>query len=792
MPATAKAGWNSATGEGLAGEALAWLDPQFEGEAAGPAEAWQSEQPSAAGAVKPLLGGKLWTARLAGTKVTTFACPAALGQAQIEVLVYVHGMLGVCGWPRGMEGLIATPATCLAHHVVASGRPLVLVVPEFQDVASKGKWGTHGLQNPVSLQRLIDACLGEAGRRLGGAAPVARTVLVAGHSRAYDILYPLIRSLAKASAPGAALAALSEIWMIDASYPTWGGCYPAAEIEQLASARPGLKVKIVYRKGANTDVFKGKPAGGAAIRMPINPCVDHCHVPPCALPALLSGANAVTILANEDAPAESWAPDEAYDEQWAAPLLPERELYLGEQAGAGESEADYLASPAFETSEAGWGGAGEDEYSESPELEGEDEDPIFEAELTEAQAQDYERFGKFKDNFAGKDEKARKATFEDVYEMLKSHFGSIDNAITYYKEEVEFVDFYSRYQLEAHGSTLKARLNLAKALIAAEPKLNDVLTGRRFSVGGFVIRRNRNSKTRLSKHSLAQAIDIDANLNPNLNERAPVRAMCAISGEGFYLGEFAAQVIKGGKALDLLPFIRRMRTASDTFKAAFVTRDSVEAAMQAYVFGGGEQRAAFDPAKTFALVPHVQAIVESSGKARIEKAAALRSALTPIWKNVAVMGERRIAEAGEVKAGAVKAGPKALTAGWALMKQMRVDRSNLEIRRRKSVTGLTGAALEAKMAAMFEEDLRREVNWVSDTLTEIWLCYRDSFPKRGVEGGDRKQPRSEGNRGTIAANGYFNLPPELVAALAGSDGGGLRWLGVSKVKDMMHFEFPEP
>jgi hypothetical protein len=38
-------------------------------------------------------------------------------------------------------------------------------------------------------------------------------------------------------------------------------------------------------------------------------------------------------------------------------------------------------------------------------------------------------------------------------------------------------------------------------------------------------------------------------------------------------------------------------------------------------------------------------------------------------------------------------------------------------------------------------------------------------------------------------HGFFNLPPELVAALVADDGGGLRWLGShAGTKDYMHFE----
>ncbi|MGO7301406.1 hypothetical protein ACCS72_33960 [Rhizobium ruizarguesonis] len=48
------------------------------------------------------------------------------------------------------------------------------------------------------------------------------------------------------------------------------------------------------------------------------------------------------------------------------------------------------------------------------------------------------------------------------------------------------------------------------------------------------------------------------------------------------------------------------------------------------------------------------------------------------------------------------------------------------------------------------------------------------------------------NDATLAHFGFFNHAPELVAALASSDGAGLRWLGASNgTKDYMHFElFP--
>jgi len=45
----------------------------------------------------------------------------------------------------------------------------------------------------------------------------------------------------------------------------------------------------------------------------------------------------------------------------------------------------------------------------------------------------------------------------------------------------------------------------------------------------------------------------------------------------------------------------------------------------------------------------------------------------------------------------------------------------------------------------------------------------------------------------IAASGFMSVPPEVVAALSGSDAGDLRWLGMMSgaIKDYMHFELRE-
>ena len=70
-----------------------------------------------------------------------------------------------------------------------------------------------------------------------------------------------------------------------------------------------------------------------------------------------------------------------------------------------------------------------------------------------------------------------------------------------------------------------------------------------------------------------------------------------------------------------------------------------------------------------------------------------------------------------------------------------------------------------------------------EILQTVGTAYRTSFGKKGA----RVAANTEGTAGSVAAHGFVNLPPALVAALTGSDAGGLTWLGTAN-QDFMHFE----
>jgi hypothetical protein len=341
---------------------------------------------------------------------------------------------------------------------------------------------------------------------------------------------------------------------------------------------------------------------------------------------------------------------------------------------------------------------------------------------------------------------------------------------------------------------MRDALTAAGRLIAATPALAQPFAGRKFSIGGFNIRRNANAKGVLSNHSFGTAIDIDAALNPNLSGRTPARAIVALSGEAFYLGEATMRIRQGGTATELVQFIARLRQASDVFKNAFATRAAVETAMQHYLFSGrgGEPAPFVAPSAGIAVVPLVESLAAATGKQKAAQRQALAATLLSMASDLPVLARRRVIETAE--AVAVK---KKFKDSIAKLKALRAELAAQDARWAKR--GLDPrspvAAFKAapEIAAERTVRLQRDINSTIEALLEIWMCFVESFepndvPKKGIKKGERLRARTEGTRGSIAANGFFSLPPELVAALIGSDGGNLQWLGVERVKDMMHFQ----
>ena len=165
-------------------------------------------------------------------------------------MLYVHGLLSPCGAPRVVpEGLVSAAPFALGKIVAESARPMILVVPRFQP-GNDRSWSSHRLDRPGAINALFAEVLAETGRRLNRATPAIDQLIVAGHSRAFGILYPLARASASPELGKGALARLSRIWVFDATYgtPPIAAFESSDEGETRARGRNRLPREIGHRQ----------------------------------------------------------------------------------------------------------------------------------------------------------------------------------------------------------------------------------------------------------------------------------------------------------------------------------------------------------------------------------------------------------------------------------------------------------------------------------------------------------------------------------------------------------------
>lgn len=241
------------------------------------------------------LGGKLWTfqASTLPLPVAVFCPPAASGRGEVDVLLYAHGLLNGCERPRSLpDGLITGSPFRLGAAVAASNRPIVLVVPllDWNQPGGRKAFGPahprwHALAQPAHLNAVVAQVLSELARVQSSRPPALGRLVIAGHSRAYDFLEPLAHLHADAQMQQGALARLSEVWSLDATYAGSPSRWQA-----WLAAHPQLRASVFYRPGTRTaaigDAFyKARSEALNVVRV----TEGHCAVPARRLPGLLAG-----------------------------------------------------------------------------------------------------------------------------------------------------------------------------------------------------------------------------------------------------------------------------------------------------------------------------------------------------------------------------------------------------------------------------------------------------------------------------------------------------------------------
>lgn len=347
------------------------------------------------------LDGKLWTfeSKILPMRVAVFCPRAAHSKQEVEVLVYAHGLLNGCPRPKSIpEGIITDAPFKLGEIVAASGRPIVLVVPYLdwanpggESVFGRARRNWHALGKPSYLNSLVAETLAELGRVQSIATPSLNNLVIAGHSRAYDLLEPLAHSHFDVQMQQGALARLSQVWALDSTY--------AGDVGKWRSwldAKPGLRIYVFYRPGSKTAGIGDKFYNQRSERLNVIRVKEgHCAVPSRRLPALLkppvssmdqesealederdryeadpeaegfdqeahsddAGAEFYDELHEASEPAEEYYEEDRFE--------PMDELGLGYQHLSGEPELDALAFEALGSDE-------EEAFDEGEEFEDED------------------------------------------------------------------------------------------------------------------------------------------------------------------------------------------------------------------------------------------------------------------------------------------------------------------------------------------------------------------------------------------------------------------------------------
>jgi LAS superfamily LD-carboxypeptidase LdcB len=291
-------------------------------------------------------GGNLWTFPSATlpNRVAVFVPKAALGATAVDVLVFAHGLLSGCKRPKRVPtGLVTDAPFELGRVVAESGRPVVLVVPLLDwgnpcggAVFGRGHERWHPLGEPAHLNSLVAEALAEVGQAQRLAAPSLGELVVAGHSRAYDVLEPLAAHRTDGAMQQGALARLTEVWAFDTTY---GG--DLAAWTDWLRVRPTLHARFYYGPGSKTGTVGDRFYAAKSDRLHVTKVSEsHCAVPAIRLAELLPKPATSTSGQTEEYAESTFEEAGALDPDLSATLALEDvgSKYVDSDIAGGESD----------------------------------------------------------------------------------------------------------------------------------------------------------------------------------------------------------------------------------------------------------------------------------------------------------------------------------------------------------------------------------------------------------------------------------------------------------------------
>ncbi|HEY3744432.1 MAG TPA: M15 family metallopeptidase [Bryobacteraceae bacterium] len=244
-----------------------------------------------------------WTfpSKTLGRKVAVYVSSTARGAKDVEMLVFVHGLSNVCKADEPIDFIKGSFK--LGSLVDAASRPMVLVVPWFDNNAQRTELGS-----PDTLNAVLEEVRGEVKKFSGlTAAPSVKRLILSGHSGAFYFFDALAIARDKGGMSSGSLKSLTDVWAIDTTYSS-----PVADWLGWLTSNKNLTISMACRSGKETDengkktTVKTSDHGSDFIdaakkskgRMTVTPVaaddIGHCAMPKRFLPKFLANLPALT------------------------------------------------------------------------------------------------------------------------------------------------------------------------------------------------------------------------------------------------------------------------------------------------------------------------------------------------------------------------------------------------------------------------------------------------------------------------------------------------------------------
>jgi hypothetical protein len=260
--------------------------------------------------------GKLYrfASRQAGATTAVYVPDAALGTNPVTLLVWIHGDLICGGEGASAVSLVQSERFPFVKQIAASKLPLGLVAPS---MGTQGQ-NAYRLGSPQKMNTFLEEVRTGLASAGWSSAPSFGRLILAGHSRAYAVLNGLAGAVRDAEWSNGALATLTDMWLVDATYGKTHVSVLCDSWIRWAKAKRGVNLRILYRTGRATgDVAEcirrqARKAGLSNVDFQeVNPALKHCDMPRMQMPSLLAtigGRSAASSGTNPPRPATWPAP----------------------------------------------------------------------------------------------------------------------------------------------------------------------------------------------------------------------------------------------------------------------------------------------------------------------------------------------------------------------------------------------------------------------------------------------------------------------------------------------------